>query len=37
MCALSNINKLDYFYAACVVLVTIFSTGRKFLQVLDFT
>ena len=27
MCALSNINKMAYFYAACAVRVTIFSTG----------
>ena len=27
---LSNINKMAYFYAACAVCVTIFSTGSKY-------
>ena len=30
MCALSNINKMAYFYAACAVCITIFCTGSKF-------
>ena len=30
VCTLSNINKMAYFYAACVVCVTIFSSGEKF-------
>ena len=30
MCALSNINKMTYFYVTCPVRVTIFSTGSKF-------
>ena len=36
-CVLSNINKMAYFYAACVVRVTIFSTEGKFHPVSNFT
>ena len=36
-CTLSNINKTAYFYAVCVVHVSIFSTGGKFHLVSNFT
>ena len=37
MCALSNINKMAYFYAMCAVCVTSFSTSRKLRPVSNFT
>ena len=36
MPVLRNINKMAYFYAACAVHVTIFSTGDKFQPVSNF-
>ena len=37
MCTFSNINKMAYFYAACTMHVTIFSTGGKFCLVSNYT